>query len=844
MSAVVYTKTPKGLRESSGKSRALSKDMRELLKVCNGWFTVAEIAAQVSPGDSGWLEAAIAELAAGGYLRDVPEVWREDEKAAPDNNGLESLDFSAPAPKITPEGNNKNRSQEDAEAKRRAEEDRIRQAAEQKKRAEAVEKERLHAQARQREEEERKRRIAEKEARMEATEATRLEEEERAQPAIKDTSIGAEAIAGKLRADFASRRGKRDEATSELIKEIDGAARKKAEEKAAREAEERTRREAEERIRREVEEKLRRETEERIQREAEEKVRRDAEERARREAEERIRREVEEKLRREAEEKARREAEERARVEAEERARREAEEKLRREAEEKARREAEEKARIEAEERARREAEERARREAEERIRREVEEKLRREAEEKARLEAEERARIEAEERARREAEEALRRKEEERIRRIAEKKARQEAEEKARLEQEERDREAIKERIRQRNEKRRRIILPTFLGLVLPVLLGLLVLHFYSFEGKRVELEKIAAELFGTPVKIGSARFGVLKGPQWILENVAAGSDAETVKISRVRISTSLLGIFGTPARFDSVQLEGPQLPAAAALKLLTGTSGNALLQTGEITATGLVFAAGQGMPPLKLRASFKDGRLTTISGRGDDAEAGKLSLDMNREEQWRITLGATQVRWLLGPGLPLTDVTLKADLTPGNLQIREFSGTLFEGGLSGSGNLSWQNGWRAAAKLDAKLLDTTKFAAAWSQEGLVNGSAVIVAEAASPAELASRAKISGNFNIGRGLLAGIDLEKVAQNSGLGEQFRYESLSGAFFSDPHSMEFSDLKLVAGELKASGALSVDASRSVNGRVNLEIQTARRTASVKVGGTLTAPRYLR
>ena len=848
MSAVVYTKTPKGLRESSGKTHDLSRDSRELLKACNGLFTIEEMSAQASPDEREWIASAIADLVAGGYLRDVPEVSREDDKAMPESNGMESLDFSGAAAKATRVAEEQARLQE--EARRRKEEERIRREAQQARDAQqareaADEKHRRQEEARRHKEEERIRHIAEQKALEEAREKARLEEEERERAAIRKASVGMDAVAGKLRAGFADRRGQRDESTSELIRKMEEETRLKAEEKARLEAEERARREAEERTRREAEEQARREAEEKARIEAAEKARREAIERARREAEEWARRQAEEKARLEAEEKARREAEERARIEAEERARREAEEKARREAEEKARRAAEEQARREAEERARIEAEERARRDAEEKARREAEEKARRAAEEQARREAAERARIEAEERARREAEEAQRRKEEERLRRIAEKKAREEAEEKARLEQEERDREAIRERIRQRNAKRRRIILPLVLGLILPVTLGLLVLHFFSFDGKRIELEKAAAELFGLPVKIGSARLWVLTGPQWMIDDVTIGTDADAVKIGRAKLGSASLGLSGA-ARFDTIEVDGAVLPPAMALKLLTQASGNALLQSGEVTATGLVFAAGQGVPPLNLRASWREGRLTRISGHGEGAESGKISLDMNREEQWRLTLGATQVRWMLGPGLPMTDVTLKADLTPGGMQVREFSGTLFDGGLAGSGNITWQDGWRAAAKLEATRLDATRFAAKWTQEGLVSGTAALVAEAATPRELLSRARLSGNFTIGRGLLVGIDMDKVAQNSGMGEQFRFESLTGDFFSDSRGIEFTELKLVAGELKANGALTVEPNHSVRGQVAIDVQTpgVRRTASVRIGGSLAAPQYQR
>lgn len=35
-----YIRPAKGLREASGKARDLSRDLRELLKACNGLFSV------------------------------------------------------------------------------------------------------------------------------------------------------------------------------------------------------------------------------------------------------------------------------------------------------------------------------------------------------------------------------------------------------------------------------------------------------------------------------------------------------------------------------------------------------------------------------------------------------------------------------------------------------------------------------------------------------------------------------------------------------------------------------------------------------------------------------------
>jgi hypothetical protein len=890
--STIYTKTPKGLRESVGKTRDLSEDLRDLLELCKGLFTVEDISAQIPTASKEWIAASIAELVAGGYLRDAPEVARKREEEVAGGGDLDSLDFSKPDPAAARKAAEQARLEAEKEkarlaaeekARREAEE-KIRREAEEKVRRELEEKVRIEAEKKARiEAEEKARRAAEEKIRREAEEKVRRELEEKARrEAEEKAKLSAEERARreaeekirreaeeKVRREFeekarieaekkarieAEEKARRD-AEEKVRREIEEKARREAEEKARIEAEARARREAEERAKREAEEKIRLEAEEKVRREQDEKARRERREKARREEEERIRREAEEKARREEEERIRREEEEKARLEAAEKARREAVERARREVEERARREAEEKARLEAEEKARLEAEEKARREEEERIRREAEEKVRREIEEKARREAEEKARIEAEERARREAEEKARREEEERIRREAEEKARRkaeekarlEAEEKARLEQEERDREAIKERIRLRGEKRRRLILPLVFGLLLPIAVAALLLQVLSFDGKRAEFEKTATGMFGVPVKVGSAKLGVLGGLQWLMNDVAIGGEGDTAKIARVRLGMSLSGVFGGPLRFESIHVDAPQLPPALALKLLGQAADGTQLKSGQVRVTGLTFNGDQkNIPALDLRATFEDGRLTKISGQGDNPESGKFSVTMDRDDKWHLTLSAAQARWLVGTNLTLTDVALKGDVAADGMQITEFSAALPSGDITGNGKLSWQDGWRVSAKLEAKRVDAARLAPGWIQEGSAAGNALLFAESGKLGELFSRPKLSGSFSLARGALRGIDLDKVLQDRGQGEQSRFETLNGEFLVDSGRIDLTDLKLAAQELKAAGSLGFDANRNASGRLVVEAKSAgvRRTVNLRLSGTLAAPNYQR
>jgi len=505
-----------------------------------------------------------------------------------------------------------------------------------------------------------------------------------------------------------------------------------------------------------------------------------------------------------------------------------------------------EEARRKAEEKAAREAEEQARRAAEEAARRAAEEEARRAAEEAARRAAEEEARRQAAEEARRQAEEEKRRAEEERRRKAAERKAAEEARERARLEEEERDRLAIQERLRKRREQQRRILWPLALGIVLPLLLGALFLQVYSFDARRAAFEAAATEILGTPVKAGDSKLWFAPGPQWRFNDVVIGTGADGARIARVSLDGSWGGIFAAPG-FAAIHLVDPQLPTARALALLHDASGRSGLAAGTLRASGLRFTdLPKDLPPLSLDAAFRDGRLVTVAGQGASEEAGKLGFALAHEGGWQLRLEASQLRWLLGAELPLSEIRAKGQLESAGLRFDEFAATLLSGDLSGSGRLSWEGGWRLAGKFDLRRLEASRLARGWLGEGLLTGSATVLAGASSARELVAKSQLSGNATVERGALNGVDLDKVLEGRSMGEQTRFDTLTADVSIEGQRVELANVKLGAPGLKAAGSLRIDTDRSAAGRLVVEADTriSRNAVALKVGGTAAAPNYQR
>jgi hypothetical protein len=723
-------------------------------------------------------------------------------------------------------------------------EEKVRREAEEKARREAEEKARIEAEERtRREAEEKIRREAEENARREAEEKARREAEENARREAEEKA--------RREAEERARR----EAEEKVRREAEENARREAEEKARREAEEKARREAEERARREAEEKVRREAEENARREAEEKARIEAEEKARIEAEERARREAEEKVRREAEEKARHEAEEQAkraavekiRREALEKFRREEEEKARREAEEKARIEAEEKTRIEAEERAKIEAEERARREVEENIRREAEEKARLEAEEKARIEAEEKARIEAEERAQREAEENIRREAEEKARRKAEEKARREAEEIARLEQEERDRELIRQRMQERQVTRkpqlRVVAIVTIINLLF---LALFLIKFLPLDGRRQDFETMAASALGVSVKAASAHVELVPKMKLTLNDVVLGDAGDRVRVKRVVLGAPLSVLWQMPAEFDSLHLEDAHLPVPVLMKLLGTGEGKLPLKAGAFTASRLILAVEPAfLPPLDVEAKVAEGRLAEFVAKADDADSGKVNLSGKRGAgNWNLSLSAERLELPFARKLKLTDFSANGQLSPDRLTIDGFKGWHSNGEFGGNLSLTWQGNWKLGGKISATRVSAAAIAPGWFNDGVFDAQGEVIGIAAKVQEVLPRAQIQAQVGMSRGVLAGVDFDRMLQGRGQGDQFSFESLKANLLYDGGRMDASDIRLTAGELTASGAVAIATDQTARGRLAVEVKSSRINVRVSIGGTAKDPKYKR
>src|SRR5437773_8858427 len=649
----ILTKTGKGLMEVTGKTSALSRDLRNILKEIDGKVSVSELLRTFSKMTEPELLEALKSMEREGYVREFvakqdeaprPSIPRAPTAPSPADSG-EDLDFTAFTP-ARPSA----KAGEDARLQAQAQEI-ARQAQATRAREEAAARARAEAAAR---------------ARAEADHNARLSE----------------------RAGLSARADPKADTQARAQAEALDQARREAEERQRREAEEKARREAVTRAVIEAEQAGKREVEERLRREIEEKVRGDAEERVRREADERTRKEVEERMRREEIERRRREeydqAELRTRIEAEARVKVEAEMRARRESEERARREEEERPRREQElrkqeeerevlERSLREQEENARREAEFRER---EEELRRQEEKRARREAEEEAqRTEEARRAEKEekhAEEEKRAKEEEKRIRAEEKaqakaarKVRRAARAKGRTEEKESPNEAALS-ARELWAKRRPGSLARQFAvmLLLTLIVAVAALPFVPLES--AQYEKAAQAWLGEPVKIGKVNLTLLPLPQLKLEKVVIGKE-HPMRAAVIKATPVVTSLLADRIALKSFELEGAIVPRQFLPALLQNKGRRASFGVQRIVAKGLKIDIPElNLPALEVAASLSaDGALQSVAI--SNAER-KLSVKVQPQgERAAIEVSADAFPFPIGVDPGLSEFLAKGTVTRG---------------------------------------------------------------------------------------------------------------------------------------------------------------------------------
>ncbi len=780
--ATVFTKTSKGVLETTGKGKQLSRKLGRVLQLVDGRSRVAELFDRSDFASESKFEDALGQLARGGFIRVL-------------SSGLETLFPDHPdLPAAIVVSDAETRAFFEAQA---AAEARARRDEQAKTRAEEEERANLEAE---------------------------LEAEALAKEAKGRAQAEATAEAEALAREAAEKARARAEAQARLEAEAQVRASEAAAEAKAK-AEARTRLEAEARVREAL---AKAEAEARSREQAEAKARAEAEARARAEAEARAK-EAAEARAREAEARAK-EAEAKAKAEAEARARAAEEARVKAEAEARARKRLEARAR-EAEARAR---EEQAARAREAKAKAEEEARAKAEAEAWAKAEAEARARKEAE--AREQAEEAQARAEAaERAIAAARTMSAEQAKAKGKA--------AATPKAGKKPAKWGRILGAYLAGLVVitVVLVQVAPLSFYI-----PQVEKLASDRLREPVTISSMHVSLLPRPHLVLDAVAVGR-LQDLKIGTVRVTPELMSLFGGARVLKTVELESLSLDQdALSMASQWGTPGRdgasqklrvdqLKLKDARLLLKGITLPAFGGVLELG-----RDGALRKASLRSAD---DKLSMEFTRTgPEFGLDLTAWNWQPPTGPAVVFTELHLKGVTKPGGLLINAVSGRLYDGTVSGSARLGWDDGWRLDGHLDAAKVDLNPLVKAlapdMSAKGKLDAEVDYLMRGRTWEGLWREPRVKAVFKVRDGEVYNMDLMRALQappgEPVRGGQTRFDELSGTLTLSQGVYRFRQLNLSSGLLRAGGYGAISPNGEWSGQLDVEVKSKSITVAAPLG----------
>ena len=387
-------------------------------------------------------------------------------------------------------------------------------------------------------------------------------------------------------------------------------------------------------------------------------------------------------------------------------------------------------------------------------------------------------------------------------------------------------------------------------------VIVGLLATPFLIPMGTYItQVEQVASQKLGVPVKIASLRLAFLPTPRLNIGGMVVGSNAE-LSVDKVSVVPVVSTLFSKTRVISRIQIDKP-LVKKAALDILTSLpkQQNAPTEPTPVVVRHIVLKTAKlEWPDIKLPDIDADISLSDAN-KPKSAQItstdGKLKLVLIPEgTKQNIKLTADQ--WTLPAGLPLLIDKLQMEMTleENRLLIPTITATLYRGRVTGNAELNWGKDWRATGRVQINGLEVTEPTRLMSKSthvsGRLSGNGTYSMSAKEPAQLADKILANFRFKVDDGVLYGLDLVKAAsillKSGQSGGETRFDELAGLLHVVGKQYELRDLKVSSGLMAAKGGVKVLPNKSLDGVIEVEVKTGVNLADIplQVSGTLDNP----
>lgn len=370
-------------------------------------------------------------------------------------------------------------------------------------------------------------------------------------------------------------------------------------------------------------------------------------------------------------------------------------------------------------------------------------------------------------------------------------------------------------------------------------------------------QIERMASEKIGAPVRMEAMHIAVLPSPRATVSGISIGRNSE-IKVDKVTAVLDVGTLFDSIKTVSSLKVEKP-LVKQAAIPLVAALAASQKSSSGpapivirhiELNEAKLEWS-GMNLPSMNGEAELDGSRLQQARLASTD---GKLKLTtVPKGEGLEIALAAEKWTPPVGPALLFDSLNANATWVGSHLDVPAISGRLYGGNINGSAALDWARSWKLNGKVKVAGLEIGKAAKLISKavqvSGKMTGNGTFSANATEPARLVDKAIVDFRFEVANGVLHGMDLAKAAslfikqgQNGG---ETQFDELSGILHAVGKQYDLRDLKVSSGLLAANGNVKVSPAKKLEGQMDVELKKglALVTVPLAVSGTVDAPEVL-
>jgi uncharacterized protein involved in outer membrane biogenesis len=371
-------------------------------------------------------------------------------------------------------------------------------------------------------------------------------------------------------------------------------------------------------------------------------------------------------------------------------------------------------------------------------------------------------------------------------------------------------------------------------------------------------QIEQVASQKLGVPVKIESLHFAVLPTPRANVSGLVVGNN-EDIRVADVAAVLDITTLFDDVRVVSKLDVDEPVLKQSAIALL-----GAIAAQQGEST----------GPAPVELRRIVVDDakiemdgmNLPTMDADVSLAAGGKLEKALLTSSEGNLTIDLTPKdagyaaaikaeKWTppVGPKLVFDTLTANLEYAGSTLKFPQIEAALYRGSLIASGKLDWTKSWRLSGNFKTNGIElgdaTPLFTRAVKVTGRITGDGKFSSNAKEPGKLADAMALDYKFSVTDGVLYGMDLVKAAslliRQGATGGETHFDELSGTLYTRGKQIEVRPVHLVSGLLAADGHVKVMPDKSLSGRIDADIKkgVSLVTVPLAISGTMDSPMVL-